>query len=56
MVSLALQTVHKQTRATVSGFLSLDPADPLPRMVLPALEKVDIHLSRELTQRVQPAA
>jgi two-component system, NtrC family, response regulator HydG len=37
----------------VCGFLSLDPQDPLPKIVLPELAHVDFHLSRELTQRVQ---
>src|SRR5262249_16718871 len=53
VVTLALQTAHRQVHATVSGFLSLEEDDPLPKLVLPSLSKVDIHLSRELTQRVQ---
>jgi Nif-specific regulatory protein len=53
VVTQALQVVHRQVHATVSGFLSLEEDDPLPKLVLPLLSKVDIHLSRELTQRVQ---
>ncbi len=53
VVDLALHTAHRATRAAVAGFLSLDEDDPLPKMVQPTLSKVDVHLSRELTQRVQ---
>jgi transcriptional regulator with PAS, ATPase and Fis domain len=53
LVARALAVVHSQTWATVTGFLSLDPEDPLPKIVLPELASVDIHLSRQLTQRVQ---
>src|SRR5262249_46934882 len=52
LIQLALETIHNQTGATVSGFLSLDQDDPLPRVVLPKLAQVDIHLSRQLTQQV----
>ena len=53
LVGLALAAVQRQTGATVSGFLSLDEGDPLPKMVLPDPVHVDIHLSRRLTLRVQ---
>jgi Nif-specific regulatory protein len=53
LVERALQTVLQQTRATIVGFLSLDPNDPLPRRVIPELARVDLQLSRQLTQRVQ---
>src|SRR5205807_1503591 len=53
LILRALRTVHTQTGASVSGFLSLDRDDPLPKIVLPDLTHVDIHLSRKLTQRVQ---
>jgi Nif-specific regulatory protein len=53
LVARALALVHSQTWATVTGFLSLDPEEPLPKIVLPELASVDIHLSRQLTQRVQ---
>jgi DNA-binding NtrC family response regulator len=53
LVERALDTVLAQTRASLAGFLSLDPDEPLPRMVRPQLAKVDVPLSRQLTQRVQ---
>src|SRR5262245_32772587 len=53
LVALALSTVYHQTDATITGFLSLDEEDPLPKMVLPDLVRVDTHLSKQLTQRVQ---
>jgi Nif-specific regulatory protein len=49
----ALETVHVQTEAALAGFLSLDPEEPLPRMVCPELARVDLQLSRHLTQEVQ---
>ncbi len=49
----ALETLVGQTRATFAGFLSLDPDTPLPRMIVPERARVDAHLSRQLTQRVQ---
>jgi Nif-specific regulatory protein len=45
--------VATQTGATITGFLSLDKDDPLPKMVLPEAARVDIHLSRQLTDKVQ---
>lgn len=53
LIERALQTLQQQTHATVAGFLSLDPDNPLPKLVVPELAAVDVHLSRELTQRVQ---
>jgi two-component system, NtrC family, response regulator HydG len=53
LVRLALETIHKQVDASVTGFLSLDPQTPLPKVVLPHLDRVDIHLSRQLTQEVE---
>jgi two-component system response regulator HydG len=53
LIQLALETIHSQMGATVTGFLSLDQDDPLPKIVLPKLARVDIQLSRYLTQRVQ---
>lgn len=53
LVRHALSLIASQTRADVTGFLSLDPEDPLPKLVLPELARVDFHLSRQLTQRVQ---
>jgi Nif-specific regulatory protein len=49
----ALRTVLKQTGATLAGYLGLDPADPVPKLVLPDDATVDRQLSRQLTLRVQ---
>jgi Nif-specific regulatory protein len=53
LIQLALEIIHSQTGASVTGFLSLDPDEPLPKTILPQLARVDIHLSRQLTQLVQ---
>ena len=53
LVHKALETIHGQVGASVAGFLSFDRDDPLPRIVLPALARVDIHLSRQLTLAVE---
>src|SRR5262249_22558799 len=53
LLERALAIVHSQTEAGLTGFLSLDPDDPLPRVVLPEKASVDAHLSRQLTRRVQ---
>lgn len=51
----ALRSLIKQTGATLAGYLSLDPADPVPKLVLPEDATVDRGLSRELTSRVEKA-
>jgi Nif-specific regulatory protein len=53
LVERALATVHAHTWASVTGFLSLDPDEPLPKLLLPDKASVDTHLSRQLTRRVQ---
>jgi two-component system, NtrC family, response regulator HydG len=54
VIQIALQTVMRQTRASVSGFIGLDEDNnPLPRVVLPEQASVDIVLSRQLNQHVQ---
>jgi Nif-specific regulatory protein len=53
LIEQALETVHRQTGATVTGFLSLDPDNPTPKLVWPKMAHVDVHLSRQLTQKVQ---
>jgi Nif-specific regulatory protein len=53
LVEQALQTILQQTRATLAGFLSLDSDNPLPKKVVPELARVDVQLSRQLTQKVQ---
>lgn len=53
LVHQSLQTIQQQTLASLVGYLSLDPTDPLPKMILPETAQVDVHLSRLLTRRVQ---
>ncbi len=53
LIQLALSTVYNQTHAAVAGFLSLDTAEPLPRLVVPADGQVEPQLSRQLTELVQ---
>lgn len=48
---LSLVLVH--TGATLVGFLSLDPSDPIPKLVLPEEQPLNLSLSRHLTRRVQ---
>jgi two-component system response regulator HydG len=52
LVHLALSTVHKQTLATMAGFLSFDADEPHFRITLPTEAPVDHQLSRQLTQKV----
>jgi Nif-specific regulatory protein len=55
LVSLALETVRRQTNADLAGFLSLDTPSPELMVVLP--EQADVekhkHLSEQLTSRVR---
>jgi len=51
LVRLALDTLRNQTQAEVVGFLSLDPDEPLAKLVLPTEAQVDVPLSRQLTQQ-----
>jgi Nif-specific regulatory protein len=53
LVRRALQLIHAQTSASVVGYLSANPADPVPKIVLPESAQVDVALSRQLTRRVQ---
>lgn len=53
LVRQGLLTLQHQTGACLVGYLSLDPTDPLPRMILPESAQVDVHLSRLLTRRIQ---
>jgi two-component system response regulator HydG len=53
VIQQALKTLLRHTRAAVTGFLSLDERNnPLPRVILPELARVDIVLSRQMIQRV----
>ncbi len=53
LVRQGLMTLQHQTSACLVGYLSLDPTDPLPKMILPETAQVDVHLSRLLTRRIQ---
>jgi len=53
LIRRALETAVQQTRATVAGFLSLDPEAPLPRLIVPEDAPVDPKLSQTLTRQVQ---
>jgi Nif-specific regulatory protein len=48
-----LEAVLHQTSATVVGFLSDDPNDPVTRMVLPESARIDPQLGKSLIKRVQ---
>src|SRR5260370_25064637 len=53
LISRALQIIHAQTKATAVGFLSFDPEEPLAKMVVPETHRVNLRLSRHLTQKAQ---
>jgi Nif-specific regulatory protein len=53
LIRRALETVRLQTGACIAGFLGLEPDDPLPKIVLPEMARVDIGLSRRLTKEVK---
>jgi two-component system, NtrC family, response regulator HydG len=49
---VAVQTLFYQTGAALVGVFTLDPSDPVPKVIWPEAAKVDEHLSRQLTRRV----
>lgn len=51
LIRLALETVARQTQASVAGYLSLDE-EPQARVIYPEQEQLDVPLSRKLTQQV----
>ncbi len=51
LIVLALRSILNQTTAKLTGYLSLDPADPAPKVVMPEAAAVDMPLSRRLTQQ-----
>ncbi|HET6574841.1 MAG TPA: sigma 54-interacting transcriptional regulator [Fimbriiglobus sp.] len=53
LVRHTLRTILNQTSATVAGYLSLDPSDPTPKLVMPDRAAVDVRLSKRLTERVR---
>jgi transcriptional regulator with GAF, ATPase, and Fis domain len=53
LIKKALEVIHRQMGASVTGFLSLDPALPVARIVVPESAQVDVQLSRRLTHLVE---
>jgi Nif-specific regulatory protein len=53
VVRQALSVLHQQTGATLTGFLSLEDDELLPKIILPDAARVDFDLSRQLTQQAQ---
>jgi DNA-binding NtrC family response regulator/pSer/pThr/pTyr-binding forkhead associated (FHA) protein len=53
VIRAALEAILRQTTARVAGYLSLEPSDPAPKLVLPERATVDVPLSRKLTERVR---
>lgn len=51
LITLALRAILHQTTARLAGYLSFDPDDPTPKVVMPESAAVDIPLSRRLTQQ-----
>jgi len=53
LISRTLRIILNQTSATLAGYLSLDPNDTMPKVVLPERAAVDMRLSRRLTEQVR---
>ncbi len=53
LVSFALRAILNQTAAKLAGYLSPDPEDPGPKIVMPESAAIDIPLSRRLTAQAQ---
>jgi Nif-specific regulatory protein len=53
LIERTLETLSRRTRATVCGFLSLDPEEPVSKKVFPQAAEVDAQLSRQLTRGIQ---
>ena len=51
LIALALRSILQQTTAKLTGYLSLDPDDPTPKVVMPEAAAVDMPLSRKLATR-----
>jgi Nif-specific regulatory protein len=51
LIALALRAILHQTTAKLAGYLSFDPDDPAPKIVMPESASVDMPLSRRLTQQ-----
>jgi two-component system, NtrC family, response regulator HydG len=50
---IAVQSVFFQSGAAFAGLFTLDPSDPMPKVIWPEAAKVDDQLARQLTRRVQ---
>lgn len=48
----AVQSLFYQTGAALVGLFTLDPSDPIPKVVWPEAAQVDDHLARQLTRRM----
>ncbi len=53
LIGFALRAILNQTAAKLAGYLSLDPEDPGPKIVMPESASIDIPLSRRLTAQAQ---
>lgn len=53
LITFALRSILTQTTAKLAGYLSLDPDDPGPKIVMPEQAAIDIPLSRRLTTQAQ---
>jgi DNA-binding NtrC family response regulator len=53
VLRLALPLLQLQTGAALAGYLSLDPSDPAPQLLLPEKATVPAALSRHLTRRAK---
>lgn len=51
LIEQALRAILHQTTARMAGYLSFNPDDPTPKIVMPDSAAVDLPLSRRLTQQ-----
>ncbi|MBY0460870.1 MAG: sigma 54-interacting transcriptional regulator, partial [Gemmataceae bacterium] len=53
LIGFALRSILNQTAAKLAGYLSLDPEDPGPKIVMPESASIDVPLSRRMTSQAQ---
>ncbi len=53
LLQSTLELLREESQASLVGYVSNDPSDPEPRMVLPASENVNAFLSRQLSERIR---
>jgi Nif-specific regulatory protein len=53
LIGFALRSILNQTTAKLAGYLSLDPEEPGPKIVMPESAAIDVPLSRRLTAQAQ---